>query len=289
MLGGAAVKILAFGEIILDIFDGNASLGGAPLNFCAHAVRAGGESALISAVGQDAYGELALGKMRTYGVETAYVGVLDDYPTGTCQVTLNEAGEPTYTLAEDTAYDNIPMPEELPEEFDALYFGTLALRKPANRKVLKKLLRQCQDKEVLVDVNIRPPFYSKETILFALKNATILKISQEELPEVMRTLYGGAYILNTALYALTRNFPNIKLLLLTRGAEGSIAYDQFDGKMYYCDAVETDVVSTVGAGDSFSATFLVNYLQGKTCLQSLQAASEVSAFVISREGAIPEE
>ena len=41
------------------------------------------------------------------------------------------------------------------------------------------------NKDIFVDMNIRPPFYSDESILFALSNATLLKISDEELAQRM--------------------------------------------------------------------------------------------------------
>ncbi len=283
------MKILAFGEIIFDIFNGNATMGGAPLNFCAHAVRAGAQAYLMSAVGNDAYGLEARRKILHYGVDDTYVGVAEGYPTGTCDVRLNEKGEPTYTLADNTAYDYIPMPQELPDELDVFYFGTLALRNEHNRKLLRRILKLNPAKEIFVDINIRPPFDLFENIAMALKHATILKISEEELPLVIGRIFGGAYITSTAIYALTRRYKNLKLILLTRGEEGSVAYDQFDGEVHFCDAVKTQVVSTVGAGDSFSATFLVNYLNGDKCDEALRKASQVSAYVVSCKGAIPED
>ncbi len=283
------MKILAYGEIIFDICDGSASMGGAPLNFCAHAVRAGAQAYLMSAVGEDMLGTQALEKIRHYGISTDYIARNGALPTGSCLVTLNHAGVPNYRLAENAAYDSIIIPKELPEEVDALYFGTLALRSSRNRETLKKLLKSKPAQEVFVDLNIRPPFYCRESILMGLENATILKVSDEELPLVMRTVYGGTYTVDTAVYILAHKFQNLKLILLTRGAHGSVAYDQFDGKIYSCDAVPAQVVSTVGAGDSFSATFLVNYLRGVSCEESLKKASAVSAYVVSQEGAIPED
>ena len=283
------MKILAFGEIIFDIFNGNETMGGAPLNFCAHAVRAGAQAYLMSAVGNDAYGIEARQKIAYYGVDDTYVGTVEGYPTGTCNVQLNEKGEPTYLLAEDTAYDYISMPEELPEDLDVFYFGTLALRQEHNRKILQRLLRKKPAQEVFVDINIRPPFDLFENITMALKHATILKISEEELPLVVGRIFGGAYTTNTAIYALIKRYKNLKLILLTRGEDGSVAYDQFDGEVHFCDAVKTQVVSTVGAGDSFSATFVVNYLRGDKCDEALRKASEVSAYVVSHSGAIPED
>jgi sugar/nucleoside kinase (ribokinase family) len=45
-------------------------------------------------------------------------------------------------------------------------------------------------------------------------------------------------------------------------------------------------VSTVGAGDSYSATFLVEYLKGNDILDCMKKASNVSAHVVSKRGAI---
>ncbi len=67
------MKILAVGEIIFDIFDGEAEIGGAPLNFCAHCAACGAESAIISAVGNDALAWVAIEKLREFGVNTEYV------------------------------------------------------------------------------------------------------------------------------------------------------------------------------------------------------------------------
>ena len=49
------------------------------------------------------------------------------------------------------------------------------------------------------------------------------------------------------------------------------------------------MVSTVGAGDSFGATFLAHYMKTGNIAASLALASRVSAFVVARAGAIPDD
>ena len=49
-----------------------------------------------------------------------------------------------------------------------------------------------------------------------------------------------------------------------------------------------DVVSTVGAGDSFGAAFLVSYLRSGDIDAALQKAVEVSAFVVAHKEAVPQ-
>lgn len=282
------LRILSFGEILFDIRDGSACLGGAPLNFCAHAVRAGAAAAVLSAVGRDDYGRDALAQISGYGIDTRYTAVLDDKMTGRCLVTLNDAGVPKYDLVEGVAYDFIPVPD-IAGQYDVLYFGTLALRSGHNKATLAALLEQNIARDVFVDMNIRPPFYSDESILMGLKHATMLKISDEELPVVAKAILGeGEHSADAVAAYIAEHFPNVKLLILTCGADGSAAYDLKTGDVCRCNAVKTKVVSTVGAGDSFCATFIVNFLQGVNTMTALEKASKVSAWVVSQEGAIPD-
>lgn len=283
------MKILSFGEILFDVFGESASLGGAPLNFCAHAVRAGAEASMLSAVGNDALGHAALQQVKGYGIDIRHTAIVDDKMTGKCLVTLNAQGVPKYDLLEDVAYDYIPVPRLEGETFDVFYFGTLALRSVNNRKTVETLLSKNVAKDVFVDINIRPPFYCDESILLALKHATLLKISDEELPVVAKAIVGEReHDTDRVVSAIKERFPNVKRMILTRGADGSAAYDLKTGAICRCDAVRTKVVSTVGAGDSFCATFIVNYLQGVDTMTALQKASKISAWVVSQEGAIPD-
>ena len=283
------MKILSFGEILFDVYGDSANLGGAPLNFCAHAVRAGAEASMLSAVGNDALGHAALQQVKGYGIDIRHTATVDDKMTGKCLVTLNAQGVPKYNLLEDVAYDYIPVPPLEGETFDVFYFGTLALRSVNNRKTVETLLSKNVAKDVFVDINIRPPFYCDESILLALKYATLLKISDEELPVVAKAIVGEReHDTDRVVAAIKQRFPNVKRMILTCGADGSAAYDLKTGAICRCDAVRTKVVSTVGAGDSFCATFIVNYLQGVDTMTALQKASKISAWVVSQEGAIPD-
>ena len=106
----------------------------------------------------------------------------------TCGI-LHKVGVQTAITTDhpDVAYDRIDG-AGITGNFDVLYFGTLALRSEANFKTLKEILQKHLFKEIFVDINIRPPFYSAETVKFAVENATMLKISEEELSAVCAAL-----------------------------------------------------------------------------------------------------
>lgn len=281
------MSILSFGEILWDVYPDNKYIGGAPLNFAAHFVKQGGSAYMMSALGDDELGHLALKMLDNWDIETDYVKLIPDVQTGKCLVTLDESGHPSYELLQDVAYDHIEC-QVKNKEFDALYFGSLALRGEKNRQSLSNLIKNNEFKEIFVDINIRPPFYSKETILFAFENATIMKISEEELPILMKTLFNSDSDYVSSSKQISKLFNNLKLIIVTRGENGSYAYDCRSGLSYISDAQKVNVVSTVGAGDSFSAAFMYNYLSGKDIDECLKKASKLSAFVVSQKDAIPE-
>lgn len=282
------MKILSFGEVLWDVYYDGAVLGGAPLNFAAHSKIQGAEAYLISSVGDDELGKKTLDAVNKLGVSTKYVTVNGEKETGKCVVTLDENATPSYDLLSDVSYDYIESPDVSDEDFDVLAFGTLALRAPFNKESLKKLLKNKSFKNIYSDLNIRPPFYSDESINLCLSNATIVKISDEELGVVTRSALGETLPAADAAKKLTEKFSQISLVIITMGGEGSLCFEKKTGKIYTCGAYPAEVISTVGAGDSFSAAFLSEYLRSGSIAASLDKAAKVSAYVVSKKEAIPD-
>jgi len=281
---GDKMKLLSFGEILWDIFDTRKAIGGAPLNFGAYASMLGADTYLVSAVGNDELGREALSIVESYGIDTEYTSVIDNKETGSCVVTLNEQGVPSYNLLQNVAYDYIKPCTGV--SADVFAFGSLALRGENNRQTLEKILSENNFSEIFTDVNIRAPHYSDESIETCLKNSTIVKISDEELPVICQYVCGENKGISEFLPILSGKYPQMKLIIITKGDKGACCYKCEEKTLYECDAQKTNVVSTVGAGDSFGASFLVKYLENGDCLASLEFASKISAAVCAHKGAI---
>lgn len=281
-------KLLAFGEILWDVYPNEKHLGGASLNFAAHFVKFGHTADMLSALGADALGEEARAQLDAWGLNHRFVPAVTQKETGKCLVTLDENSIPSYNLLSDVAYDYISC-DKVNEDFDLLYFGTLALRSQYNFASLKCLLEQKSFGEVFVDVNIRPPFYSKETVLFAVSHATILKISLEELP-VVAQLLGSVKGKDHIAFAeeLAKAYPNLKCIIITLGGDGAYALNCPTGERAFCPAQKVPVKSTVGAGDSFGAAFVSEYLAQRPTDLCLKTASAVAGFVVSQTAAVPD-
>lgn len=285
--------VLVFGEIIWDVYPDRSCIGGAPLNFAAHFVREGGSAALLSAVGRDALAAPALEFLQKNGVDTRFISATD-YPTGRCDVTLSEAGIPSYFVVPNVAYDHIPTDHSLPDAakkhgYDVLCFGTLAQR-GESRHALEFLLEKGDFCEIFCDVNLRPNCYDAGSVANCLENATILKISDEEEP-LLRTIAG--YLpdhvpIAEMPEALFARHPQLRSVVLTCGERGAILYRRGCAPLSVPAAPAT-VVSTVGAGDSFGAAFLYHTLMGDDPKICMAAATKRAAQVVGYAEAVPEE
>ena len=85
-------RVLAVGEVLWDVFADCHRLGGAPLNFGAHARRMQHETLVISALGEDELGRSARAALGTLGLDTRFVQSTTQLPTGTASVQLGPEG-----------------------------------------------------------------------------------------------------------------------------------------------------------------------------------------------------
>jgi fructokinase len=289
MRSGNAIKAIAFGEILWDIIDGKAHIGGAPFNLAAHIACLGGDAAIVSALGNDELGKKAVDAVSGLDIRTDYINMKSSYPTGTVKVTLDEAGKPEYEIVEPVAWDAINPSDSMAADiekksWDLFVFGTLAQRSELNRKSLKIVGRAAGAKEIFFDVNLRLQYYSEEIIRESLKMTTILKLNDEEVSVVASLLWKEKMEEEQFCTRIFEDFP-VKMVCITRGKEGSSLYK--GGERFDEPVVDVEVKDTVGAGDSFSAAFLTAYLKGENPQAALRFASRLSSFVAGSNGAIP--
>jgi len=283
------VKVLSFGEIIWDVYPDKSCIGGAPLNFAAHVAKNGAESYLVSCIGNDRLGKEAMQRIAKFGVKDDFVSTCDRQ-TGICKVTLDANAVPTYTIVDDVAYDYIGFENKLLQtRFDLFAFGTLALRGKNNREVVKKILQSSVCDKVYCDLNLRAPFFDKEVVEFCLQHCDIVKVSDNEVDFVCDEVLGVEYT-NACNFAkhLSQRYTNLDVVLFTCGDKGAYAYLSQCGELYFQPAKQVEVVSTVGAGDCFGAVFVPEYMTGGDVHTCLKKATEKSAYVVSKQDAVPD-
>jgi len=178
----------------------------------------------------------------------------------------------------------------------AFYFGTLAQRDEESCRTLRKILSCCKFEYVFFDINIRQNWFSREVVEQGLKACTILKASREE-----AWVFGSLGLFNLKegdfedqknyYFSLCRSLArdyDISTVLLTMDKDGAMVFDSKNDVFHFSDKPGSKVVSTVGAGDSFSACFLYQLLKGLPVEQCLNKAVLLSDYVVRHMEAVPD-
>ena len=280
--------VVGMGEALWDVLPEGKKIGGAPANFAYHVSQFGLPSCVVSAVGSDPLGQEIIENFTSKGLNHLIEEV--PYPTGTVQVEIDQAGIPQYDIKENVAWDNIPYTarlEALAQRTRAVCFGSLAQRNVVSRQTINRFLDAMNhDDETLVvfDVNLRQGFYNNEILCESMQRCNSLKINDEELVTVSRMFGYPGIDLQDKCWILLGKY-NLKMLILTCGINGSYVFTP--GSVSFLPTPQVEVADTVGAGDSFTAAFISSILRGRSVAEAHAAAVSTSAFVCTRNGAMP--
>ena len=279
-------RIISFGEVLWDLFPDDARFGGAPANFACHAAGLGGHVTMVSAVGNDDYGQRAIENLEAFGIDTDFIQVSPDSPTGTVGVETDSEGKPKYSIHDNSAWDELHWSPELEDHIataEAVYFGTLGQRNETSRETI----RQAASSATLsiLDINLRSPYFDEALIRESIELADLLKLSDEELPVVAKAC-GIADSGNeeSALRTILQQF-DLRAVVVTRGAEGALYISPEETISQ--PGIPAEVVDTVGAGDSFTAALVLGLLRKEPIKQVLANACQTAADVCAHPGAIP--
>ena len=257
-MAAAKHRVLGLGEVLWDVFPEGERLGGAPANFAVQAALMGAEAFLVSCVGQDPRGELAIRQLRRRSVNTDFVSRCSQ-PTGTVDVTLID-GQPEYLIREDVAWDHCQWNaslDELASSVDAVCFGTLFQRSATSLQTTAKFLQATREDCLRVlAVNLRQSFFGSATIERSLGLANVLKLNDEELP-VVAEIAGVDPDPESASRTLLVKY-DLDLVALTCGSRGALLTSATEQD--HCPALKIELSDPVGAGDVFTASVVMGLL-----------------------------
>ncbi len=278
--------VAGIGELLWDILPTGKQVGGAPCNFAYHAMHAGCESIVISAVGNDQSGDELLKELGSLNINCEFVQ-RNHFPTGTVTVSVNERGHPQYIIHENVAWDNILVNSEMLIKIsglDALCFGSLGQRNSISANSIQKVLESVKPGCLKVfDINLRQNFYSSEIIKKSLEFADFLKLNEGELP-ILTKILGLPGNLESQLNQLIHLF-SLRYIAYTMGEKGSVVKGC---KEYsFLEAPKVNVTDTVGAGDSFTAVLVSGLLKGLPLTEIHETATQTAAYVCTQKGATP--
>ena len=300
--------VTALGELLVDFTQnglseqGNqlfeANPGGAPANVLAMLRKLDKRCAFIGKVGSDAFGELLANTVSELGVDTRGLKRDAEIPTTLALVHTLPGGDRDFSFYRKPGADIMLSADELDEDLltgcRIFHFGTLSLTDEPVKSATHAAVQCAREAGALIsfDPNLRPPLWrsmddAKDAIRWGLQQCDILKIADNEL-EFMT----GETDFDRGAAILRAEYPNIRLLNATAGADGSYSY-YGDQRVFEPACRLGGVIETTGAGDTFCACVLnfvlENGLDGlsETQLSEMLRFANTAAYIVTtRKGAI---
>ena len=300
--------VIALGELLIDFTEngisgqGNpmfeANPGGAPCNVLAMLNKLGKKTSFLGVVGKDQFGTALRASLDELGIDTSHLYEDEEVHTTLAFVHTFEDGDRDFAFYRNPGADMMLCEEQIEEEYiksaQAIHYGTLSMTHEGVRKATYKVIEIARKNGLLIsfDPNLRPPLWktldeAKEQISYGLSKCDLLKISEEELEFMTGTkdVKEGAHI-------LLEKYHNIKLMNVTMGKEGSIAFHE--GKeVFQAPFLQEKTIETTGAGDTFGACalnyVLENGIEGLSEAQlqeMLCFANGASSLITTKKGAL---
>jgi ribokinase len=250
--------------------EGRIDFGGSAANFATQSAKLGVKTSLVSFLGADAYGELALKEIAKAGVDTSSLLVLEKQSTGIF-FHAYESNEESIVVAEPGA--NRFLERHIFEE-DTLVDAQLVHVAGSFPMMIDRVSEITTTHGMILSLD---PGRAGENLDFdkVLRSTDILFLNQKELKE-----YFKINPTEKGLREFAKTFPGI--VILKMGKNGAIATDGFE----YCtsEVFEVDVVDTLGAGDAFAAGFVTAWMRAEKIEQALNFANATAALTITKAG-----
>lgn len=288
---------VVYGEALVDDFPGEQAVGGAPFNVARHLAAFMSPQLAITRIGDDRNGAIVRAEFERFAMSDAGLQFDQIEETGRVVVERHVRGH-RLVLLPGQAYDYIN-PEQALAAFDAvqataIYFGTLAQRCPRSRHTLYALL-DASDATRYCDLNLREGQFDEQCVFHSLHAADIVKVNEEELQSLFAwyvDIHPSAPPLDgdevRAACAVLVQLFGLEALIVTLGHRGSV-YFGADGEVivHRDNPPPPFVIDSVGAGDAFSALFLLGRARGWALATTLARANEFAGAMCAIPGAIP--
>ena len=280
--------MIGLGEVLWDLLPSGRVLGGAPANFAYMSSVLGDQGIVASRVGNDDLGQDACRVMQELGLSTAYLQHDEQHETGTATVSIDTAGQPSFTIKNSVAWDFLdwsPQWEELSSRADAVCFGSLAQRSEKSATTIEGFLKKTPKNTLRIcDVNLRESFYTHGVLRRSFQYADIVKLNDQELLQVSYMFKLGIGT-HEMLAQRLLHLCDLRLVCITRGSSGSLLVTE--GEIVEHQGFRVTVADAVGAGDAFTACLAHHYLRGHSLQEISESANRFASWVATQRGATP--
>lgn len=300
--------VVALGELLIDFTEngvssqGNpmfeANPGGAPCNVLAMLRKLGHTVSFIGKVGNDGFGKQLKNALMETGIDTSNLYMDDNVHTTLALVQTLPGGDRDFSFYREPGADMMLTAAEINADVLAstkiFHFGTLSMTHEGVREATRKAIALAKENGAIItfDPNLRPPLWSslelaKEQVLYGLGQCDVLKISDNEIQWL-----SGREDYEEGIAWLRETFPNIRLVLLSMGPDGSRAYYK-DITVEVPAFLQKGTIETTGAGDTFCSSMIsfvckngLDDLTADSLRDALTFANAAASLITTRKGAL---
>ena len=300
--------VVALGELLIDFTEnglseqGNplleANPGGAPCNVLSMLQKLGDKTAFIGKVGNDGFGHLLTKAVQEQGIDTTGLVYDNDVHTTLALVLKKENGDRDFAFYRNPGADMNLKEEEVNESLIAsssiFHFGTLSLTDESVKMATQKAVKAAKENGLTItfDPNLREPLWrsleeAHEQVAWGLQQADVVKISDNEI-----TWFTGMDNYDEGIAFLQKEYPNLKLICLSMGGDGSKAVYR-DIHVSYPAFLQEVTIETTGAGDTFCACMIhtvlengIDHLDEEKLKEMLKFANAAASLVTTKKGAL---
>ena len=272
-------KVPDAGQTVID--DGGVAYtpGGKGANSAVALSKLGAHTVFCSKLGADVHGQRLFSFYKDSGIDTSYIKVDHDYPTGFAVVMKEASGENRIVVYpganNNLTNDNIL--DAFSSNPDALYLG---FEIPFSTAVTAAKIAASRGVPIFIDAAPASADYPLQN----LPPIEIFSPNETETMEYTGITPAGAESSLRAAYSIYSKVK-CKYVVLKLGARGAFV---FNGK--HCDMIPAykpdKLVDTTAAGDTFTAGMTLEYLRnGGNIIGAVNYGAAAAAIAVSRKGA----
>jgi len=292
-LGGIFVKIAVIGATIVDIVsyvdtaptygeavtakDFHIACGGKGANQAVAAKKLGADVLMVSAVGEDMFGNLALENFQKLGVYTKHITKIKNISNGVVMIVVESSGQ--YRSMYYHGASDFFKPEHIFQATDDLKdCGLFVIQLEIPLATVYAAIDFAEKNKIPVLLNPSP--LNQKIAIDKIASCEFLVLNEDELNILTDLPTDSVEKIRSAAEKLLAQ--GLKNIIVTLGSRGSIWFAE--GVEEFVPTLKVESVDSTGAGDAFVGCFAKHFVQGVPILDSIKISSKYAALTVTRKG-----
>ncbi len=289
-------KVVVFGSFVVDLTSWAKHLavpgetvkgstfmmgpGGKGSNQGVAARRAGADGTLVTKVGNDVFGKIALDFYKKENMTTQYVFIDEEKETGTALIMVDENSGQNQILVVSGACDHITEAEVMKTERLIDEADILLLQLEVNMDAIEKVINMAHAKGKLIVLNTAPAQKLPDSLLQKVDIVTPNEIEAGILTDMKVETEEDAH--KAAQILLNKGVKNV---VITMGKNG--VFVMTPDRKEFIPSMKVKAVDTTGAGDAFNGGFVTALSEGKNIFEAARFGNVVGALSVTKIGTAP--